>query len=269
MEDLHQLSKQYRKQIVHMHSRSRTSHLGSSLSAIDIINVLYQSVLKVDPKNPAMADRDRFILSKGHAAPALYVVLAHKGFFSKDLIERYGDEGTELFEHPERFSAPGIEVSTGSLGHGLSVSVGLALAAKLDSVSYRVFVLLSDGECQEGSTWEAAMMATTLRLDNLVCIVDYNNLQGYGVTDDIQGYEKILSRFQASGWITKEVDGHNLSELSDVLTSVPFGSGAPSLVMAKTVKGKGIPEIENKLEWHYKSPNPDEETRFLRELDNS
>ncbi|MEM0134546.1 MAG: transketolase [Thermoplasmatales archaeon] len=266
MNNMHELTKELRETIVDLHEHSKTSHIGSSLSCIDILAVLYFRILNLDPTNPTMKNRDRFILSKGHAAPALYAVLQKRGFFPKQILERYGEDGTILFEHPEKMTIPGIEASTGSLGHGLAVGLGMAYYAKLNCESYRTFVLLSDGECQEGSVWEAAMLAASLKIGNLIAIVDYNNLQGFGRTDEIQSDVKISSRFEASGWVVLYIDGHNLQEIEDTIKNIPENGQAPVLILAKTTKGKGIKEIEDKLEWHYKSPTLEQAKSFKTEL---
>lgn len=267
MNDLYNLTKELRKTIVDLHEHSKTSHIASSLSCIDLLTVLYYNVLNIDPNNPNMINRDRFILSKGHAAPALYAVLQKRGFFPEEILRKYGDEGTDLFEHPEKGAIPGIEASTGSLGHGLPIGVGIAYYAKLYHESYRTYVLLSDGECQEGTTWEAAMLAKRLELGNLVAIVDYNNLQGFGRTEEIQSKDMIFSRFKASGWEVVETDGHDIREINRIFDNIGKDAKFPTLVLAKTVKGKGIRGIEDKLEWHYKSPTLDQANEFKAEID--
>ena len=266
MEDLEKLNKEFRKKIIRLHGRSNTSHLGSSLSCIDIISVLYNRILRISDSE-RMNYMDKFILSKGHAAPALYVVLNYLGIINDKLINEYGEEGTTLFEHPERHNTPGVEVSTGSLGHGLSIGVGMAYSFKLDKKKNKIFVLMSDGECQEGSVWEAAMMASALKLDNIVVIIDYNNLQGFGQTENIQDNEKIRERFKASGWDYAEVDGHDILLLEKTLSNIPKSPNKPTVVIARTIKGKGVPSIENKLEWHYKSPNQQEVKEFTKEVE--
>lgn len=269
MTDITTITKVLRKQIVDLHAISNTSHIGSSLSCIDLLAVLYYKVLRVDPGSSLSEGRDVFILSKGHAAPALYSVLANRGFFDGEILSNYGSDGTSLFEHPEIASVPGVEVSTGSLGHGLSIGVGMALGLKKKNLKSRVFVLVSDGECQEGSVWEAAMIAPQLALDNLICIVDYNNLQGFSQTSNIQSHDKIIGRFRSSGWACEEINGHDLDQIEVAFSSVPLQLGKPSLILARTVKGKGIKEIENKLEWHYLSPSREQAARFKEEIDSA
>lgn len=265
--DFYDLTKELRKTIVDLHEHSKTSHIASSLSCIDILAVLYYDVLNIDPHNPNMVDRDRFILSKGHAAPALYAVLQKRGFFPEEILREYGEEGTLLFEHPEKGAVPGIEASTGSLGHGLPIGVGIAYYAKLKNKAYRTYVLLSDGECQEGTIWEASMLAKKLNLGNLVAIVDYNNLQGFGRTEEIQSKNVIASRFKATGWDVIEIDGHDISEIKSTFASLNMKGNTPVLILAKTVKGKGVKEIEDKLEWHYRSPNQEQAKAFKAEID--
>lgn len=261
------ITKQLRKEVIDMHTNSGTSHIASSLSCIDIIIVLYNKIMKIDSTKPNAPDRDRFILSKGHSAPALYAVLSQKGFFDKNLLLDYGKDGTILFEHPEINSVSGIEASTGSLGHGLPIGLGIAYASKLSRVNYNVFVLMSDGECQEGSVWEAAMLAPQLGLNNLICIVDYNDLQGYGRTSDIQSDIKIVGRFVSSGWNLIEVDGHDHYSLEKCFREAIELENKPTLILARTTKGKGVSQIENKLEWHYKSPTKDQAEEFKNEVD--
>lgn len=267
MSNLKEISKDLRREIVDLHTYSATSHIGSSLSCLDILLVLYYKILNIDASNPNDPKRDRFILSKGHSAPALYSVLAHKGFFDKKILEEYGKEGSVLFEHPEKNTVPGIEATTGSLGHGLPIGLGIAYASKLSNLEFKVFVLISDGECQEGSVWEAVMLASKLNLSNLVCIVDYNNLQGYGRTDEIQSDAKIVGRFTSSGWNCIEVNGHDFEQLEDAFNLATSSGTTPTLILARTIKGKGIPQIEDKLEWHYKSPTLEQSKEFKKEID--
>lgn len=267
MNKLEELNKELRKTIVDLHEHSRTSHIGSSLSCIDILSVLYFRVMEVNPTIPEMDNRDILILSKGHAAPALYATLQKRGFFSKEVLEKYGEEGTLLFEHPEKGAIPGIEASTGSLGHGLPIGVGIANFAKIKGKTFRTFVVMSDGECQEGTTWEASMLASKLGLGNLIVIVDYNNLQGFGRTEEIQSDIRIASRFESSGWIVKKIDGHNLNEIEETIKEIPENGSIPTVVLAKTTKGKGIKKIEDKLEWHYKCPTPEQALEFKQEID--
>lgn len=233
----------------------------------DLLAVLYGKVLRVDPLQPNWPDRDRFILSKGHACAAYYVVLAEVGFFPIDWLETFYQNGSCLPGHATHTNAPGVEVSTGSLGHGLSIATGMALAAKRDGKSYRVFCLLSDGECDEGSTWEPILFSSQHGLDNLIAIVDYNKIQSLGSVKEVMDLEPFGDKWCAFGWAVREIDGHNLTEIDATLSEVPFEVGHPSCVIAHTVKGKGVSFMENKLLWHYRSPQGEEFEAALAELE--
>ncbi|MBU2562392.1 MAG: GDP-mannose 4,6-dehydratase [Nanoarchaeota archaeon] len=235
------------------------SHIGGDYSILDILNILYSKIMKIDPKNPLMEERDKLIFSKGHNSLALYTVLSNKGFFSEDILQTYCQNNSFLEGHVNFHGVPGVEVSSGSLGHGLAIGIGMAIANKQDKNKGRIFVILGDGECNEGSIWEAAIFASRIKLDNLIVIVDANKFQGYNHTDEIYGDKERLSKlWKATGFEVKEIDGHNYSEIIDTLQNVPFKKDAPSLVLAHTIKGKGISFMENKLEWHYKSPNKEQ-----------
>ena len=266
VKDLYDKIVEIREKILIMHAKSNESHLGSSLSIVDILVVLYFQILNIDPSNPYDENRDRLILSKGHAASALYAVLAKRGFFKEELLDSFAENGGKISVHPERFSVPGIVASTGSLGHGLPMGVGIALSAKKDNKTFKTYVLMSDGECEEGSVWEAAISASRFKLDNLIGIIDKNKWQAYDRTDKIQNLSLLKSKWEAFGWSCKEVDGHNLQELIQCFKSIPFEIEKPSMIIADTVKGKGIPEIEDKMEWHYKSPKENELKSFLKSL---
>lgn len=265
--DYKKISKNIRKKILKMIFNSQTSHIGSSLSIVDILTVLYFKILSIDPKNPWSENRDRFILSKGHACASLYVTLALRGFFSEEILNTYCLNGGILPGHSTVHCVPGVEVSTGSLGHGLSMGIGMAIAAKYENLKYKVFVLLSDGECNEGSVWEAAMFANHHRLDNLIAIIDYNKLQAFGRTEDILNLEPFKDKWTAFGWEVKEIDGHNFSDIEKTLSQVPFKKNKPSIIIAHTIKGRGISFMENQLSWHYKSPNKDQLEAALKELE--
>jgi transketolase len=230
-----------------------------------VLAVLYASVLRIDPSAPNAPERDRFILSKGHAAAVLYATLAVRGFFPKDWLTRYTEDGSELAGHAVHKGVPGVEISTGSLGHGLPVGVGMALAAQRTCANYRVFVLMSDGECDEGSVWEAALFAAHHRLENLVAIVDVNQIQSFGRVSEVLALEPFADKWRAFGWAVEELDGHDHAELGRVLAELPRVAGKPTLILARTVKGKGVSFMEDRLEWHYRSPNADELARALRE----
>ena len=262
-----QVAKEIRKKIVNMVYESQATHLGSALSCVDILTVLYFGIAHLDPKNPADEARDRCILSKGHAASALYATLAARGFFPEKVLEDYCKDGSALVGHVTRKSVPGVEVSTGSLGHGLAMGAGMALAAKRDNACHRVFVLLSDGECDEGSVWETALFAGHHQLDNLVGIVDYNKIQSFGSTKEVLDLEPFCAKWQAFKWSVKEIDGHNYSEIEEALSRVPFKEGKPSVIIAHTVKGKGLPFLENTLLSHYKKLTKEELIISLKALE--
>jgi transketolase len=230
----------------------RRGHVGSALSLVEIVRVLYDDVLRVKPDDPKWPDRDRFILSKGHGCLALYAVLAEKGFFPREELLRQCTPGALLGGHPETH-VPGIEASTGALGHGLPIGVGLAAAAKLAGKTHRVFVCTGDGELDEGSNWEAALCAAKHRLDNLVLIVDYNKVQSYGRVADVLPLEPLAAKLEAFGFAVRECDGHHLGALRGALQSVPYDIGSPSALIANTVKGAGIPVCEHDPVWHHKA----------------
>lgn len=253
-----------RKSIVKMHSKSSASHSGSALSIVDILAVLYKKVLNVRPKDPLNIKRDRFILSKGHGSSALYSTLAHCGFFDLELLDGYYiDEGT-LPGHLDKEVAPGIEVSTGSLGHGLSIGLGMAIASKLDQIDNKIVVLCGDGEINEGSVWEAIMFAPQAKLDNLTLIVDYNKLQSYGRTNEVINLEPLKDKFESFNWVAVEIDGHNFQEIEEALL---IQASKPKVIIANTIKGKGVSYMEDKFIWHYKSPNEDQLIQAYKELE--
>lgn len=265
-DELRRLAGRLRYQTLLMINRAKTSHIGSNFSIAELLAVLYGRVLRVDPRRPDDPERDRFVLSKGHACAALYAVLSDRGFFPAAWLESFCQNGSRLAGHATRNGVPGIEVSTGSLGHGLSIGTGMALAAKQDKRSYRVFVLLSDGECDEGSTWEPAMFANQWELDNLVAIVDYNKIQSLGRVDAIMKLEPFADKWRSFGWNVQEIDGNDIKQISKSLTSTPFRHGAPSCLIAHTVKGKGVDFMENKVLWHYRSPQGQEFSAALEQL---
>ena len=260
------LATKVRVHALYMTHRANASHVGTCFSTADILAVLYSGVLRVDPSRPDWPDRDRFVLSKGHAAAAVYAVLAECGFFSIEWLDTFCQDGSKLAGHITHHGVPGVEVSTGSLGHGLSIGCGIALAGKRDRRPYRVFVMLSDGECDEGSTWEAVLFAPHHRLDNLVAIVDYNKIQAFGTVKEVLDLEPLADKWRAFRWAAREIDGHDYEQIEDALTNVPFEPGKPSVIIAHTVKGKGVSFMENKLAWHYKSPDKEQLTQALGEL---
>jgi len=233
----------------------------------ELLAVLYGKVLRVNPSRPDWPERDRFILSKGHGCAALYAVLAERGFFPLDWLDTFYQNGSRLAGHITHTDVPGVEVSTGSLGNGLAIATGMALAAKRDGKTYRIFALLSDGECDEGSTWEPILFAPQHRLDNLIAIVDYNKIQSLGTVKEVMDLDPFADKWRAFGWAVREIDGHNLDQVEEALSTVPYERGRPSCVIAHTVKGKGVSFMEHQLLWHYRSPQGEEFEAALRELE--
>ena len=263
MNSLDGRSRELRRVILQMMERSRRGHLGSAFSIVEILRVLYDDVLRFDARNPHWPARDRFILSKGHGCLALYALLADKGFFPRTELLKFCASDGILGGHPERGKVPGVEVSTGSLGHGLSIGVGFALNAKYEKADWRVFVVLGDGESNEGSVWEAALCAAKYRLNNLTVLVDYNKQQSYGSTRVVQDLEPFADKWKSFGFVVAEVDGHDVSELRSVLSRVPLGPDKPGAVICHTVKGKGVAFVENDREWHHKNKLTDGELESL------
>lgn len=263
---LEEMALTLRRHIVRMAADSPGAHLGGSMSAVEILTVLlFDGVLRVDPAEPKKEGRDYLIFSKGHASAVLYAALAERGFFPVEELAAYKTTGSRLAGHPLK-SIPGIELATGSLGHGLGVGNGLALAGQRDGSSFRVFVVLGDGECQEGSVWEAAMTAAHYRLDNLVAIVDRNGVQEDGPTEEIMALEPFADKWRSFGWEVREVDGHDLGALRGPLHAVPFSPGKPSVLVARTVKGKGVSFAEHNHQWHYGRLSPEQKVQALEEL---
>jgi transketolase len=262
----HALARQMRTSALQMVHRAKASHIGSALSICDIVAVLYGQVLHVDPLYPRAAERDRFILSKGHACTAVYAALAHTGFMSVDELQSYGQDHSDLMNHISH-KVVGVEFSTGSLGHGLPFAVGKALAAKRSKKDWRTFVLMSDGEQDEGSNWEAYMFAAHHKLDNLIAIIDYNKLQSLTTIDQTLRLEPLAEKLNAFGWAVMEVDGHDHSALSSALSCAPWSAGKPSVLIAHTIKGKGVSFMENNVDWHYRSPNDEQLFDALLELE--
>lgn len=249
---LDERGRQLRRLLVRAMDRGGRGHLPSAASVIDVLRVLYDEVLRVRPEQPSWPGRDRCILSKGHGCLALYALLADKGFFSVSELDRYCGFDALLGGHPE-VVAPGVDASTGALGHGLSIGLGMALAARLSGRDSRVFVVMGDGEINEGAVWEAALAAGKHRLDGLTAIIDYNKMQSYGRTEEVQPLEPLADKWRAFGFAVAEVDGHDVPALGQLLTALPLEPGRPSAVIAHTVKGKGFPEIEHDAAWHHKS----------------
>ena len=264
--ELRRLAWRVRRHTLEMTRRAKSSHVGSNFSMAEILSVLYGTVLRVDPKQPECDDRDWFILSKGHGCAALCAVLAERGFFPLEWLETFYQNGSRLAGHVTHAQIPGVEVSTGSLGHGLSIGTGIALGLKRDQSRSRVFVLLSDGECDEGSTWEPALFAPQHGLDNLVAIVDYNKIQSLGAVNDVIGLEPFADKWLSFGWGVSEIDGHDVGALTSAFSQIPMTSGRPTCFVVHTVKGKGVSFMEDELLWHYRSPQGSEFEAALEEL---
>ncbi len=262
-------AKKIRIDVLKMIGRAKSAHVGSSFSMADLLAVLYTDTLRVDPHKPEWPDRDRFILSKGHGCAGLYAILAERGFFPKKWLDDFYLNGSHLPGHVTHSGIPGVEVSTGALGHGLSIASGMALAAKHDNKSYRIFTMLSDGECDEGSIWEAALFAPHHKLDNLIAIVDYNKIQSLGTVKEVLNLDPFADKWKAFGWGVHEINGHDFKEIKEAFDTLPFTLGKPSCIIAHTIKGKGVSFMENLLLWHYRSPQGDEFTNALKELENT
>jgi transketolase len=263
-----EFAKRIRVHALRMVHIANASHIGSCLSVADILAVLYTRFLDVDPTNPTWPDRDRLLLSKGHAAAILYAALGERGFFPLVELDGYCQAGSKLTGHVSH-SVPGVETSTGSLGHGLPIAVGLALAAKADAQPWRSICILSDGECDEGSNWEAILFAPHHRLDNLVAIVDYNKIQSFGRVDEVLPLEPLAEKWRAFGWRVVELDGHDCAALEAALAAVPEVAGKPTAIIAHTVKGRGVGFMEDRLEWHYKSPSKEQLAQAIAEVEAS
>ena len=259
------IARDIRRAVIELSHRAKTPHLGSSLSCIDLLVALYWSAMRIDPTHPEDPDRDRFILSKGHAAVALYVTLAKRGFFPESELATYNQDGGRLAEHPGPGCLPGIEAATGSLGHGLPIGLGLALASRIQGRDSRVFVLMSDGECNEGSVWEAAMFAPAKGLDNVTVLIDYNKWQATGRSDETLSLAPLSAKWAAFGWDTVEVDGHDIGEVISAMNQ-PRQAGKPLAVIAHTVKGRGVSFMEDDNNWHYRIPTAEEVETASREL---
>lgn len=267
IEDIQQRAKILRSRIIETSHKASMPHLGSCLSCVDILTVLYFSILKIDPKNHTAPDRDRFILSKGHGAPALFQVLAMRGFYPESWLDNYGEDGGIFAEHPP---APdylaGIEAATGSLGHGFPMGVGMALAARIKKETYNVYALLSDGECNEGSVWEAAMFAGGKKIDNLCVIIDFNKWQATDRSQDVMALDPLGDKWRAFGWNVFEVDGHDFDQLLNTFNRFPASNNKPTAIIAHTVKGKGVSFMEDDNNWHYRIPNKEEVEKANIEL---
>lgn len=259
-------AKNVRRTVLNMIINSHASHIASSYSIVELLVYLYGKVLRVDPEKPSDPDRDRFILSKGWGISALYAVLAGHGFFPKKRLETYCKDGSKMIGIATRNGVPGIEATTGSMGHGLPIGVGMAMAGKLQKRPYRVFVLISDGECDEGSTWEAILQAGHHKLDNLVVIVDYNKWQSFGRIQDVLDLEPLADKWRSFRWSVHEINGHDFKEIARSLSKIPITRGRPSVIIANTIKGKGVSVLENRNEWHYRTPTEHEIKIAKKEL---
>lgn len=264
--ELQRKSVQYRRTLLSTIKRAKTGHTAGSLSAVDILNVLYNCIMDITPANFDTFARDHYIQSKGHSVEALFTVLADAGFYSSSELETFSRFGSHLVGHPTR-KVRGVEHNTGALGHGLSVAAGLALGMKMDGLPHRVFTLLGDGELAEGSNWEASMTAAHYKLDNLAVIVDRNDLQITGFTEEVMALEPLADKFRAFGYAVEEVNGHDIPALIETLERLPFVAGKPSLLLADTIKGRGVSFIENMAVWHHHVPTDDEYRIAMQELD--
>jgi len=265
--ELKKMAKKLRRHVITMIATAGSGHPGGSLSAADIITALYFKVLRHDPRNPQWSERDRFILSKGHAAPILYAALAEAGYFPVAELATLRKLNSRLQGHADRKFTPGVEMSAGSLGMGLSFAIGVALASRLDSKTYRTYVLLSDGECEEGQTWEAALSAAHFKLDNLTTIVDCNGIQLSGWTCDIMNLEPFIQKWQAFGWHTIDIDGHDLDQILSACQGAKKIKNKPTVIIARTIKGKGVSFMENNVAFHGKAPTWEEAERAIKELE--
>lgn len=264
--EFNEIAKKVRVNIIKMLEKSQSGHPGGSLSAVEILTALYFKEMKIDPTNPKWIDRDRFVLSKGHATPVLYGTLAERGFFSKEELDNFRKMGSMLQGHPDMKEIPGVDMTTGSLGQGLAAANGMALAGKLDNKDYRVYALIGDGESQEGLIWEAAMLAAHYKLDNITVFLDNNGLQIDGKNKDIMNIDPIDEKFKSFGWNVLTIDGHSFEEIFEAIEKAKNTKGKPTMIIAKTVKGKGVSFMENQVGWHGKAPSVEEATKALQEI---
>jgi len=266
VEELEKMAVIIRCDIIDMICTAAAGHPGGSLSAADVVTALYFRIMRIDPQNPGWPDRDRFILSKGHACPVWYAALAERGYFDKSHLKTLRQMGSILQGHPDMRKTPGIDMTTGSLGHGLSAGLGMALSGKLQQKDYHVFVIIGDGESQEGSIWEASMAAPNFKLDNLTAILDYNHLQNDYSVDDIMPIHPAVDKWRAFGWHVLDIDGHDMAQVVAALEEAKSHKGKPTMIVANTVKGKGVSYMENVCEWHGRAPCQEEAEQALEEL---
>lgn len=266
LNNLKDTAQKIRRHIVKMLTESRSGHPGGSLSSADIVTALYFDVMNVRPEDPNWEDRDRLVLSKGHAAPVLYAALAEKGYFPAEELMKLRKTGAMLQGHPDMKGTPGVDMTTGSLGQGLAAANGMAMAGKLDNKSYRVYAILGDGELQEGQVWEAAMAASHFKLDNLTAFIDYNGLQIDGPVTEVMNPEPIGDKFKAFGWHVITIDGHNMEQILGAIEEAKDTKGKPTVIVAHTIKGKGVSFMENQASWHGSAPNKEQCDKALAEL---
>ncbi|NLY84878.1 MAG: transketolase [Tissierellia bacterium] len=264
--ELEGIAKRIRINIIKMLEKAKSGHPGGSLSAVEIFTALYFKEMRIDPNNPKWEDRDRFVLSKGHGTPVLYATLAERGFFPKEELDNFRKIDSMLQGHPDMKETPGVDMTTGSLGQGLAAANGMALAGKLDNKDYRVYAMIGDGESQEGMIWEAAMLAAHYKLDNLTVFLDHNGLQIDGKTQDIMNIEPIDEKFKAFGWHVIKIDGHSFDEIFGAIEEAKRTKGKPTMIIADTIKGKGVSFMENQVGWHGKAPSAEEAAKAIEEL---
>jgi transketolase len=264
--ELEAIARALRFKLIEMSHAAGTPHLGSALSCVDILVAAYWKIVRINAADPSNSGRDRFILSKGHAASALYATLAERGFFPKDWLNSFAKHGSPLAEQPSPGCAPGVELATGSLGHGLPVGIGMALAARITGRDYRVFALMSDGECNEGTVWEGALLAPANKLGNLTVIIDYNKWQATGRSNEVMNLPSLREKWAAFGWAASEINGNNMAEVVKALQSIPVGGDKPVAIIAHTIKGRGVSFMEDDNNWHYRIPKAEEVLAAKKEL---
>ncbi len=266
MKEYEVIANELRKSIINMLYKAKSGHPGGSLSACEILTALYFKEMRIDPNNPNWADRDRFVLSKGHGAPVLYATLVERGYFSKEELNNLRKIDSMLQGHPDMKNTPGVDMTTGSLGQGISAANGMAIAGKLDNKDYRVYALIGDGESQEGIVWEAAMFAAHYKLDNLTVFLDHNGLQIDGKNEDVMNIEPIDEKFAAFGWNVISINGHDFNEIFKAIDEAKNTKAKPTIIIANTIKGKGVSFMENQVGWHGKAPDKEETEKALEEL---